>query len=99
MQNSTKTGGRPAPFVNVGTPKPVAESQLSVNFRVDLAYLPRCREWPLLRKRDARIRPESTDCVEEPLRLTRADGGCDGNQGGGIRALRLMWRRSAPNEG
>jgi len=44
MQNSTKTGRRPAPLVNVGTPKPVAESQLSVNFRVDLAYPPRCRE-------------------------------------------------------
>ena len=30
-------------------------------------------------------RLESTDCVEEPRRLTRADGGCDGNQGGDSR--------------
>ena len=41
----------------------------------------------------------SADCVEEPPRLTSADRGCEGNRGGGIRALRLMWRRWASEGG
>jgi hypothetical protein len=50
-------------------------------------------EWLLFARTD---RPESTDCVEEPPRLTKADNGCDGNQREGFEPSASCgedWRR------